>query len=369
MYKLVLNVFHSSFIKCTRAFSVQHCYCHIATAKMKLTNTSRIVILLLIVVTVSCNSPINSEFSLSNGCSNFGQCSQKCIGSSECSCIPGFQLDTNEKSCNLVDSNWKLFFGNYRKFGYIQSYSNGSKETVMLYSKDDDVVYPEHLAMKDVTFDARSNRIFWSDAHLRGIYSHVGMVSVAENPTIFVRSRERDRIHGFASALAFDWIAGNLYYVDSMLGEIAACRNDSINFCAVIVKVTDTEGRPHDIALHPNLGIMFWTDGDNIPGIMRAGMDGTFITRIVSSNLKQPLGIAVDQGNSRVYWTDEARSVIESAKFDGGDRRIILQSKERRPFAFDILGDMMAWSVVRKDAIDVRFSNLCSISLRRTDID
>lgn len=297
-------------------------------------------------------SVVNSDFSLSNGCSYFGECSQIC-NNSECFCIKGFRLDGDGKSCNLLQSDWKLYFGGFGWFGYFQRFSNGSEKTEMLYSQQDGISYDEYMMIKGVTYDAISHRVFWSDQHLPGIYSR--LENSTGEPEVVVKITERDSYHyGYAAGLAFDWVTGNLYYVKSVLREIVACRPDINSFCAVVVK--DGHGRPQSLALHPNLGIMFWTDSsDHSPAIMRAGMDGTFVTRIATSNLKRPQGIAVDQGNARIYWTDPGRSVIESAKFDGSDRIVVLQSTTgTTPFSIDLLGDMVAWSFEEIDAINVK---------------
>ncbi|ODM90172.1 Low-density lipoprotein receptor-related protein 4 [Orchesella cincta] len=147
----------------------------------------------------------------------------------------------------------------------------------------------------DVAYDARNNLVYWTDAspHAETIYR---ATLDGKNTSIVADSGLL-----LPEGIAFDWITGNIYFADSNLSHIAVCRNDS-TFCSVLIQ--ETIDKPRGIALHPNQGIMFWTDWGNSPAIMRAGMDGSSPVAIVFTNLKWPNGITVDQGNSRIYWAD-----------------------------------------------------------------
>lgn len=74
-------------------------------------------------------------------------------------------------------------------------------------------------------------------------------------------------------------------------------------------------------------------------------MDGSNQTTIVSKNLYWPNGITVDEADSRIYWVsgakglDTIRIFIESCKFDGSDRRKVLQSGDN--FGVDTVADYL----------------------------
>lgn len=54
-------------------------------------------------------------------------------------------------------------------------------------------------------------------------------------------------------------------------------------------------------------------------------MDGQQRNTLVSENLGWPTGLSIDYLNGdRIYWSDEKENLIESMKFDGTDRKIIL---------------------------------------------
>jgi sugar lactone lactonase YvrE len=67
---------------------------------------------------------------------------------------------------------------------------------------------------------------------------------------------------------------------------------------------------------------MYWTDWGNRPKIEKAGMDGSRRQVLISHNITWPNGLVLDKESSRIYWTDGGRSVIESVKLDGTDRKV-----------------------------------------------
>jgi hypothetical protein len=73
---------------------------------------------------------------------------------------------------------------------------------------------------------------------------------------------------------------------------------------------------------------MFWTDKfARSPKIESAWMTGENRVTLVSARLGQPTGLAIDyQMNHRVYWCDSKENVIESMKYDGTDRAIVVRS-------------------------------------------
>ncbi len=89
---------------------------------------------------------------------------------------------------------------------------------------------------------------------------------------------------------------------------------------------------------------MFWTDWGNVPAIMRAGMDGSLPLAIITTDLRWPNGITVDQANSRIYWVDARLDRIESSLFDGNSRQVVISRNAKHPFSVDVFGDRLFWS-------------------------
>lgn len=96
---------------------------------------------------------------------------------------------------------------------------------------------------------------------------------------------------------------------------------------------------------------MFWTVRGKNKAINRASMDGSHVIKIISRDLNWPSDVAVDETNSRIYWTNGIHEIIETAKFSGHDRKTIIKSEF--PYGMDIFGDMIIWTELMFDKIMV----------------
>ncbi len=83
-----------------------------------------------------------------------------------------------------------------------------------------------------------------------------------------------------------------------------------------------------DIALDVERGMMYWTDIGEIVGtakIQRANLDGSNVEDLITTGLSRPVGIALDVGCEKVYWTDYGTRKIQRANLDG----LIIEEDQR----------------------------------------
>lgn len=75
-------------------------------------------------------------------------------------------------------------------------------------------------------------------------------------------------------------------------------------------------------------------------------MDGSSRNTIVDTRLTWPNGITLDLILQRIFWVDAHEDVLESAKFDGTDRRLIMSgsSSLRHPFSVTTFEDYVYYS-------------------------
>lgn len=97
---------------------------------------------------------------------------------------------------------------------------------------------------------------------------------------------------------------------------------------------------------------MFWTVRGKNRAINRASMDGSNVTTVISRDLIGLSCIAVDETNSRIYWTNGIKKIVETANFDGRDRKTIIKSEY--PYGIDTFGDMIIWTELMFNQIMVR---------------
>lgn len=72
---------------------------------------------------------------------------------------------------------------------------------------------------------------------------------------------------------------------------------------------------------------MYWTDWGENPKIESAWMDGQRRKVLVQEDLGWPTGPCIDYMNGdRIYWSDLKDNIVETIKYDGTDRRIVVTS-------------------------------------------
>lgn len=89
-------------------------------------------------------------------------------------------------------------------------------------------------------------------------------------------------------------------------------------------------------------------------------MDGSNRTVIVSKDLYVPLGVAVDQANRKLYWSQELEGVyysIERSDLDGSNREV-MRSMNHQPFTLSIGTDYIYWADWTHNAIWRKDKNL-----------
>ena len=126
-------------------------------------------------------------------------------------------------------------------------------------------------------------------------------------------------------AVAVDWIANNLYVVDT-LGQKIDIFSIGADYHAIVMSSNLTA--PSDIALDPKVGLMFITDNNKI---LRAHMDGSLVKTLVTDALYKASGIALDLVTQRVYWSDILLDYIETVDYNGQNRFNIVRGPHYVP--------------------------------------
>lgn len=62
------------------------------------------------------------------------------------------------------------------------------------------------------------------------------------------------------NSIAFDWLTGNMYIIESFRARIVACANLPSNDCAIVLERTQLKLATFLVSLLPNQGRMFWVE-------------------------------------------------------------------------------------------------------------
>ncbi|XP_014669426.1 PREDICTED: low-density lipoprotein receptor-related protein 2-like isoform X2 [Priapulus caudatus] len=268
-------------------------------------------------------------------CATFGHnCSQLCVnvkGSYGCECLPGFDdvMSSGRKgmNCRALGKPAVILFSNGPE---IRSYKLVDKAQL----EYGDLIANQKL-IQAIDYDPKRNLLYWADGERKKLVraSMVGPNDVGQ-PQQLLDAQNPEGI-------AVDWIGRNLYFTDGGRRRISVSTLDG-RYPKTIVE--DNLQQPGDVAVNPELGMLYWTDYGSTPKIESAYMNGEHRKVLVKTGLSKPTGLAIDySANHRVYWCDHKQELIESMNADGSDRLVILRKDLNKPYRLDVFENWLYW--------------------------
>ena len=98
--------------------------------------------------------------------------------------------------------------------------------------------------------------------------------------------------------------------------------------------------------------LMFWTNVVKPPRIERAAIDGTEHTALFSTSIGEPGALAVDVHAEKIYWSDLELKRIEFGDFDGGNRRVLVDSGILLPNSLTVFDNYLYWTDKEQSLIE-----------------
>uniref|UniRef100_A0A8C6YMZ9 EGF-like domain-containing protein n=1 Tax=Nothoprocta perdicaria TaxID=30464 RepID=A0A8C6YMZ9_NOTPE len=253
---------------------------------------------------IVCSCPLGMELGADNRtcqiqsyCAKHLKCSQKCEQDKynvKCSCYEGWMLEADGESCRNPFKPF-IIFSNRHEIRRID-----------LQRGDYSVLVPGLRNTIALDFHLNQSSLYWTDVVEDKIYRGKLFEVVIQ--------------YGLATpeGLAVDWIAGNIYWVESNLDQIEVAKLDGTMRTTLLAG--DIE-HPRAIALDPRYGILFWTDWDaSLPRIEAASMSG-------------------------LYWCDARTDKIERIDLESGENReVVLASNNMDMFSVSVFEDYIYWS-------------------------
>ena len=260
----------------------------------------------------------------SNPCKH-SSCNHICVAhlasnnpSTTCLCTSGYRLN-GDGLCEAVSEEKFLLYSN-AKHGQIKAISleqslnvtNASPITYEAIERIRDLGRPVAL-----DYHRSTEHIYFSDVMRHTISRR--KISGTEVETV---------IGGVLNCegIAIDWYGNNIYWTDEGLKTISVARLDNTTVRRILFNKDITH--PRAIVLHPDRGLMFWTDWVEYPSsqrskIERAAMDGSNRSVWVEDQLHWPNGLSLDYESGRLYWCDAYYDRIEGVSLDNKDSRIV----------------------------------------------
>uniref|UniRef100_A0A671QVX5 Low density lipoprotein receptor-related protein 1Ab n=1 Tax=Sinocyclocheilus anshuiensis TaxID=1608454 RepID=A0A671QVX5_9TELE len=298
---------------------------------------------------ILCSCPAGMELGTDNKtcqiqsfCAKHLKCSQRCVqekATVKCACYEGWALGPDGESCKSTDP-FKPFiiFSNRHEIRRID-----------LYKGEFSVLVPGLRNTIALDFHLNQSALYWTDVVEDKIYRG----KLSENGAL--TSFEVVIQYGLATpeGLAVDWIAGNIYWVESNLDQIEVAKLDGTMRTTLLAGEVE---HPRAIALDPRDGILFWTDWDaSSPRIEAASMSGEGRRTIhkETGNGGWPNGLTVDYLERRILWIDARSDAIYSAAYDGSGLIEVLRGHEHlsHPFAVTMYGGEVYWTDWRTNTL------------------
>uniref|UniRef100_A0A452F8B2 Low-density lipoprotein receptor-related protein 2 n=1 Tax=Capra hircus TaxID=9925 RepID=A0A452F8B2_CAPHI len=279
-----------------------------------------------------------------NECTQFGSCPQICHntkGSYECSCAEGFTSlsDRYGERCAadgsppllLLPENVRIRKYNLSSLQFSEYLEDQERIQAMDYDWD-----PEGTGLSVVYYTVlgeRSNSGAIKRAYIPNFESG------NNNPVMEINLDLKYIVQ--PDGLAVDWVGRHIYWSDARRQRIEVAELDGRYRKWLI----STElGQPAAIVVNPKLGFMYWTDWGENPKIESAWMDGERRKVLVQEDLGWPTGLCIDYMNDdRIYWSDLKDNIVETIKYDGTDRRIVVTSAVN-PYSLDIFESQLYWT-------------------------
>ena len=236
-----------------------------------------------------------------------------------CLCMSGYRLNTDGQ-CQAVSEEKFLFYSN-AKHGEIKAISlqqglSASNTSGVTY----EAIAPITGLGRPVALDyhRRTRHIYFSDIMRHTISRRA--ISGTEVETVIGSVLN-------CEGIAIDWYGDNIYWTDEGLKTISVARLDNTTIRRTLF--SDDITHPRAIVLHPEQGLMFWTDWVEHPSsqkskIERAAMDGTDRSVWVDEQLHWPNDLSIDYVSNRLYWCDVYYDRIEGVSLAVSIDRIVI---------------------------------------------
>ncbi|XP_040042659.1 low-density lipoprotein receptor [Gasterosteus aculeatus] len=272
-------------------------------------------------------------------CAEADTCTQTCTnlpGSYKCECKKGYQVDPVSKTCRAESGTIPtLYFTNRHE---VRKMTVDRSEYVRLI--------PQLKNAVALDMDMPKKMIFWSDLSLKKIYS--SKLDVAGN------SHYHSEVIGSGieapEGIAVDWIHGNIYWTDSVLKTISVATTDGSKRKILI---TEDLEKPRAITVDPVNNFMYWTDWGDEAKIEKSGLNGGDRVALVTDNIMWPNGITLDMVNQRLYWVDSKMHTLSSIGVNGESRHSLIVSEDKlaHPLSLTVFEDRVFWTDITSSAV------------------
>ncbi|XP_012231553.2 protein cueball isoform X1 [Linepithema humile] len=147
--------------------------------------------------------------------------------------------------------------------------------------------------------------------------------------------------------IAFDKSSNTLFWTDTKQNIIVKMSLNGESSTPIVMHQF-TDASPRDIAIDACNRRIYWTNNNlQKPTIESSTLDGKDRTTIVNTGLYQPLALAIDHAEQKLYWSDDSQGndfKIERSNLDGSEREVLIDSSHHQPAHLAVDNESVYWS-------------------------
>lgn len=152
---------------------------------------------------------------------------------------------------------------------------------------------------------------------------------------------------GFVGGIALDVAGSRLFLIDYIRGAILRGNLDGSGSLITVFDASNSVFQLQDIEFNPNDQRLYWS---NLSGLYRGNADGSGAVQNIFQNVGVGIsGLALDVAASRIYWADQADSLIYRGNMDGSGIPQLLFDAGDNVFAplgidLDLVSNRIMWT-------------------------
>ncbi|EHA98609.1 Low-density lipoprotein receptor-related protein 2 [Heterocephalus glaber] len=201
----------------------------------------------------------------------------------------------------------------------------------------------KNLIIFSVDYDLVDQKVFWTDFNAESI-QWISM-DATKRGTV-VKGIKSD-------CIVVDWIGRNLYWTDGTAGQILAIPLTAVwrGKAEYTIVLDDDLTQPRSLALDP------------LNGIGSANLDGTGISMLQLTQIKNPFSVTVFEDG--VFWSELKTRTVQRVQKMTGKSRAVLIKRSGQPYGLKIMHEVLQPRSLNP-CLDTGCSHLCLLSPRST---
>ncbi|KYQ49171.1 Protein cueball [Trachymyrmex zeteki] len=203
----------------------------------------------------------------------------------------------------------------------------------------------EAIALTGVTYDDTTRTMYLSD-----VKNNVSIFSndlTKRNFTSTPLLKKENGMH--VVGIVFDTPSRTLFWADALkeiIAKMHVSKNGEPGVPVVLHNLTGSS--PRGIALDVCNSRIYWPNSNTSnPSIECSNFDGSNRMIVIKENLYEPLAVAIDHAEQKLYWIDDVEGIhfkIERSNLDGSQRELLVHKQNQQPVYLAVDNELIYWS-------------------------